>query len=123
MKTLKQLLVSKDRIQKEISNIDIEINAFNKKKVIKQKELNEIQQNINKMNPTIVITDHALLRYFQRVLGYNLEEIKLKILSDKAKEDILKLNTCNYPMDGFNLIVKDNVVVTIETKEDDKQDW
>jgi predicted RND superfamily exporter protein len=121
MKTLKQLLVSKDKIQKEISNIDITINEFNKKKVIKQKELNEIQQNINKMMPEIVITEHALLRYFQRVLGYDLEEIKNKILPDKAKEDISKLNTCEYPVEGFKLIVKNNVIVTIETKEDGRE--
>jgi len=120
MKNLKQLLTSKDRIQKEISNLDIEINNFNKKKSIKYKELNEIQQSIDKMNPTIIITDHALLRYFQRVLGYDLEEIKLKILPDKAREDILKLNTCNYSVNGFSLVVKDNVVVTIEPIKNDK---
>jgi len=121
MKTLKQLLASKDKLKKEISNIDITINEFNKKKVSKQKELNDIQQSINKMTSEIVITEHALLRYFQRVLGYDLDEIKNKILSDKAREDILKLNTCEYPVEGFKLIVRNNIVVTIEIKEDERE--
>jgi hypothetical protein len=42
-----------------------------------------------------------------------LEEIKLKLIPKPTAELIAKLGSGVYPVDGFKIKVKDNVVVTL----------
>lgn len=37
------------------------------------------------------ITDHAIVRYFERVLGVNIEEVKRQILPEEDEKALLKL--------------------------------
>ena len=64
-----------------------------------------------------VVTEHALLRYFERVYKVDLEEIKNEILSDDVKAFINKFQSGKIPAKGCRLIVKDRVVVTIEAND------
>ena len=62
----------------------------------------------------IIVSEHAVLRYIERVLGINTEELKTNILPEKTKEQIKVLGSGKYPVEGHRLVVKDNVVVTVE---------
>jgi hypothetical protein len=60
------------------------------------------------------VTDHAIVRYFERVLGYDIEEIKAKILPDgKAVDNISKLGNCVYPIDNFKVRIVNCKVITV----------
>jgi hypothetical protein len=61
-----------------------------------------------------VVTEHAMLRYFERVLGYDLEEIRGMILNDQARAYIEQFGTGKIPCGGFRIVVQDRVVVTVE---------
>jgi len=59
------------------------------------------------------VTEHALVRYFERILGYNLEEVKDKILTEEIKERIETIGDGDYFHLDHCLIVRNGAVVTI----------
>ena len=114
---LKQLRIHINAVKANIDNIKLEISSRNRELTAKEKELNELKKKLESLEyKSPVVSEHAYLRYFERVLGYDLQEISKEILS----EDVLALmetlgNSGKYPnKKGYRLVLKDNVVVTIE---------
>jgi len=66
-------------------------------------------------NKRLGISEHALLRYFERVKGFDLKEIKCEILSDPVVALVDKLGPSgSFPnSNGYRVVIKNNVVVTI----------
>ncbi len=65
---------------------------------------------------TLKVSEHAILRYIERVSGIRIEEIEQKILSESLIKLVEKLdyNNGTYPMnEDFSVIIKDLTVVTI----------
>lgn len=58
------------------------------------------------------ITDHALIRYLERVKGIDLNAIREEILPAKRKS-ILKSGAGRIKGDGYELICADGAVVTV----------
>ena len=65
------------------------------------------------MSKKIDVSDHAIVRYFERVLGYNIKEIKKKILPDPFKTVVNKFGNGKYPIGSHHVIVEGGRVVTI----------
>lgn len=67
------------------------------------------------------VSEHALLRYVERVLGYNLDILRATILPPSIQAQIETLGAGTYPVHhpggGFRIVVKNNVVVTLKTPE------
>lgn len=61
----------------------------------------------------IVITEHAMLRYLQRVHGIDLEQVQREMLPANVEERIRTLGSGLFPVDGFSLRVRDGQVVTV----------
>ena len=61
-----------------------------------------------------IVSEHALLRYIERVYGIDLDELRGKILNPQTKEWIEQFGSGKIPSDGCRLIVKNRVVVTVE---------
>lgn len=66
----------------------------------------------------IVISEHALVRYFVRVLGHDLEEVRARVLPESVVGQIKQLGSGTFPVGGFRVKVKDYVVVTVLADED-----
>lgn len=65
----------------------------------------------------INVSDHAVIRYLERVLGMDIEELKQDIITDDIARKIKAMGNGNYGIEGgFRMIVKDNVVLTIFKK-------
>lgn len=79
-------------------------------------ELNEINQKISLFHsPTgePVVSEHALLRYLERVKGVDLNVIRKEILDGRV-DQIRNLKTCDIRMaNGLKMVVKNCVVVTL----------
>jgi len=61
--------------------------------------------------PVIHITDHALLRYLERVLGYDVETLRRQIgheISARTSGDATSVK-----MDGYQYRIENKAVVTI----------
>lgn len=125
--TVKQLGSQLSQLNSDIESLKIELSNKQKELNTKRKNYEELKNKIDKLkssnNNEIVISEHAYLRYFQRVLKYDLDEIKNVILSDKVKNITKELGvngtipTGNTDCDGkeFRVVLKNNVVVTIGT--------
>jgi len=97
-------------LEKERNDINTTINTY-------RQQIESLKKNISNLSvKEIVVTEHALLRYFERVKGYNLEDIKKEIVDDKTKTLVEFLNGTKgkVPWRDNSLVVKDNTIVTIE---------
>lgn len=111
---LKQSISEKTVVELELKKIDKEINEYTESKLELIAKHKGILKKINGLQKDIVVSEHAILRYFERILGYDLEDIKAKILT----EDVIKAHTIfkngTFPMDKGKATIKNNVVITIK---------
>ena len=78
-------------------------------------QINTIKQKIESIKGREpIVTEHAMLRYIERVLGINLEEVKMQILNEKTLAMINSLGSGKFPGDGYKVVVKNRSVITIE---------
>lgn len=60
------------------------------------------------------VTDHAILRYCERLLGFDLELVKSQILKSIPENHIDKLIDGKYPLiEGGKAVIKNHRIVTI----------
>lgn len=82
-----------------------------------RKEMGQIKQQMDnlksKAEGNIVVSEHAMLRYIERVLGINLDELQQKILSDSEAKIVSAMGNCTYPRDGFKIKIQNGTVVTV----------
>lgn len=93
-------------------------------KIAKLQRLNqESEEHIRKWKKTIdtlpvtrgfVVSDHALVRYMERVMGYDMNQVRNLILTDEVKS-FIKAGACTIKKDGYTLRVVDNTIVTVVT--------
>lgn len=66
------------------------------------------------------ITDHAIIRYLERVHNLDIEKIKAEMVPPNIEKMILKCQTAKVPIQkGVRLIVKDCVVITVYKEGED----
>jgi len=115
MSTITELNRKKKSIESEIEeekykreNQDEKIRKLNS-------ELYKVNKRINNLTKNVVVSEHAIVRYMERVMGVDIQEIRDKILSDKFVKMVKELGNANYPIDGTTkkAVVKDNIVITI----------
>ncbi len=60
------------------------------------------------------ITDHALVRYMERVMGLNFDDIRAEMLPPERARFIAQNPKCRIPAGkGMHLIVRNGTVVTV----------
>lgn len=76
-----------------------------------------LEQHVAALAPyqNVVITDHAVLRYLERVHGIGIEEVKEKILpsDSKVRQQIAEIGEGRFPVGPHRVRVRDGKVVTI----------
>lgn len=58
------------------------------------------------------VTDHAVLRYIERVLGFDVDAIRTRIMS-KTVRDAIRSRAGAVTIDGYRYEIKAGAVVTI----------
>lgn len=105
---LKAMLVN----QLRDAETEQERDEIRKKLSVSETEL----RNLHSPDGEPVVSEHAVLRYLERVQGLDIEAIKDEILAGR-REQIRKLNSCNIKMpNGSKMVVRGRVVVTILDK-------
>ncbi|WP_124057937.1 hypothetical protein [Vaginisenegalia massiliensis] len=122
---LKKLQSIQAGIEADIETLEVTVKNIKQELVTKKMNLNQIKQKINNLSKDsegILISEHAIIRYFERVMGLNLEDITEKILPISDAKLIENLGNGHYPINQgeFKIIVKNGVVVTLYTNEEDK---
>jgi len=121
---LKKLNTLQVKLQSEIEAIKIEREILNNKLQSAERNLGKIREEIKKLKEgsKIIVSEHAMLRYIERVLGIDLKEIERRILTDEVKEQYKIVGNGRFPInDEFRVLIRDNVVVTITGVEKNKQ--
>lgn len=114
---LKKLKTLESKTTNEINLLKDEINIINQKLSVLNTERTNIRKQIEKIsNSEIIVSEHAMLRFIERELGIDLNEIKTKILTDSIKEFYEKLGNGTFPIEntGLKAVIKDNVVLTVK---------
>lgn len=62
------------------------------------------------------VTDHALLRYLERVRGIDMEEVKQAILTPQVREWLHLFPEGNFPLDDgqHKVVIRDGAVLTVK---------
>ncbi len=85
---------------------------------LRRRETNLIQNKlkvVRNAKPDLQITDHAIVRYLQRVLGYDVEGIRKEMLT-KVPSDYLKSVEPGFlkiDVDGFQYVIRDNIIISV----------
>lgn len=67
-----------------------------------------------------IVSEHALLRYFERVLNFDLDKIKRDLMPEGVEKAIKTMGSGTFPTTTHRLKVKNGIVVTVLT-DDDKE--
>ena len=102
----------------KIAHIKAEISSLNKQMTVEEKRVKELKKMLENMgkNDTIVVSEHALLRYFERHLGFDLKMESEKMLTPTLLELVGKLGPSGtYPVKELEIsvVMKDNTIVTV----------
>jgi hypothetical protein len=77
-------------------------------------QIDSLQEYINKLKiKEVKVSNHAVLRYFERILNYDLNEIRQKILTKEIQENYLLLGDGQYQNGEIILVIKNDTVITI----------
>jgi hypothetical protein len=121
---LKKIQTMKSKLEVEIEDIKRQRGLMGEQITLRNNQILKLDNEIKKLkskNDGLIVSEHAILRYLERVVGIDLEQIKSKIISEKTQTMIETLGNGTYPSEGFKIKVVDNVVVTvIGTDEDSK---
>jgi septal ring factor EnvC (AmiA/AmiB activator) len=114
--TLKQLQSQLGTVEGEMAALQTEISHKQKELQTKRKNAAELKQRINNFakNGAPQVSEHAILRYLERVKGVDIKAIEKEILSAPVLELVDKLGgSGSYPNGNFSVVMKNNTVVTI----------
>lgn len=103
-------------LQGEITALKTAIGNKQRELSLKEKTANSLSEQIKALNNPSdpQVSEHAVLRYLERVRGVNIDEVKKEILSEDLIEAIGKVGgTFKWKKDGHEVVLKDNVVVTV----------
>lgn len=117
---LKQLNSQLQKAQGEREALKSEIGSKQRELQIKESSILDLKKQICRLqsskNP--IVSEHALLRYFERVLGYDLDEIKSDILTESVRQqlDVVGGNG-KFPNKDHFAVVKNYTVITVVPKK------
>jgi len=108
------------RLEYDISLLKSEIARLQKNQFNKFTKLKEAKAKLNKITgqKPFNVSDHAVVRYLDRVMGVDLDELYRKILSDDVLSCIEKTGgEGTFPNKDFKVVMKNNTVVTVLKNE------
>jgi DNA gyrase/topoisomerase IV subunit A len=117
-----QVLISKVELEKE--KLTQEKKALQNEIALKEKQLKKYKdelESLKKNSNEVIVSEHAIIRYLQRIYKLDLEKLEDEILTDDIKEKIKMFGSGSYNSDDFGIKVVDNIVVTVFDKIDDNK--
>jgi len=113
---LKGLQTQLTKVEGEIKALKQEQAALSEKQATASNQRRSLLSRITelKQDGEPIVSEHAILRYIERIMGVDVDRIKTTILSPKIVEYINTFRSGTFPCDGFKVVVKDRCVVTIK---------
>ncbi len=119
MKEVRQYKQLKSQLSTMLGDADaLKIEVANKQREYSQKiqAIENLKNEMAKLNnkETLKVSEHAIVRYFERVKGFDIEQVAKDILSEQVVKLVEQLGgNGQYPNDGFSVVMKNYTVTTI----------
>lgn len=96
-----------EKLQQEITQLQIGIER-------KQQKLKTLRQDVQ-----LKITDHAAIRYMQRVKAFDMKKMQDEIITAQLTRLYTTLGDGTYPVrdDGLCVVIKNGIIITIIVNE------
>ena len=111
------------QLQSQLNNMLADADALKIEVANKQREYNQKLQAVEKLknemaklnnSENLKVSEHAIVRYFERVKGFDIEQVEKEILSEQVLKLVDKLGgNGSYPNDGFSVVMKNYTVTTV----------
>lgn len=121
---LKHLSVRRDRLDHELALLRSELSGLDQKIRAATREQSGIDAQIRKLKEStkikpVIVSEHALLRYLERVKGVDIEALKKEIAPEHILGRVRAMGNGEYPVGGTHTLkVQDSTIVTVLTKEE-----
>ena len=113
----KQLQTQLNKMVADYEALKIEIAAKQQESAQKKQAITKLKQQIADIDnkKEIYVSEHALVRYFERVKGFDIEEVKKEILSESVMQMVSVLGgSGQYPNEnGYGIVLDNFRVATI----------
>lgn len=121
-----------NQLNKELKALEKEIDSLQEKNRKKLEECSKLQKEVsNKIHlrdsiqikiaqiknkdVELKVSDHAVLRYLERMEGVDVNSIRDKLLTPKLKEFVATVGgNGTFPIEGGKVIIRDNTIITVE---------
>jgi hypothetical protein len=113
---LKRLQSLQSQLKLEFRSLHENTNRIKMELMTKEKQIKEVEkkiQNLQGCDENIIVSEHAIVRYLERVYGLDLEKIKHEIIPEKTITQAKMVGNGRYKVDDYTLLIKDNVVITV----------
>lgn len=80
------------------------------------KAIQDLKAKMERHDTPIIVSEHAILRYLERVTKIDMEEVKRKILPKDTQFQAVRLGNGSYPVGDYFVKIRNNVVVTVTTE-------
>jgi hypothetical protein len=110
---LKFMQVRKSKLEAELESLNIDKTDLSVRINKVNQELTSLNQRIAAMDLTPGVTEHAMLRYIERVLGVDLKEVEDAILTESNLKLIEFSPNCKIKSHGIEFIVKSKKVISV----------
>jgi len=111
---LKQLEVRRGKLQAEYKTALSELTDVREKLQRIERTMRSLEEQIAHSKTQPVVSEHAILRYAERVMGLDISEVQKQIMTPSILRAIETLGSGKIPLaNGVVAIVKDKVVVSI----------
>ena len=117
---LKALHTKKSGLEQEVAKLNKQQKKLTNEIAIKLSQLNNTKKKIDEIGSQgIVVSEHAILRYLQRVKSMDIEALSEEIVPKRTSCLIQKSGSGRYEVDDYILIVNNGVVTTITGTSND----
>lgn len=118
---IKSIQVKITKLEEEIKSYTLQLGDIEMNITTKQQQIKKYQEELLKLQTTskdIIISEHAITRYIERVLKIDMEKLYQEIISDEFKTSVAKFGNGTYPHNNHFIKVVDNVIVTVIAKDE-----
>ena len=115
---VKKLYTRRRSIKEDLDIINDELYTKTRQQILKIRELKKIDKQLETARKgELIITEHAIIRYMERVKHLDVDDVKALVVPPDTRELIKKFGNGKFPAGGtHHVIVKNNMVITILTK-------
>lgn len=123
MDLLEDLNFNRSILKTELEDLKEQIISNQNKIVLKKQEIKDIDKKINKLKSNkLEISDHAILRYLERIENIDINKIKDRIknelINEEIKNQVKILGNGIFPIkNNLKAVIKNNIVITIYPKD------